>query len=310
MPPVRATPVARRLAEDLGVELDRVPGSGAGGRVTKADVEATAQSVRAPSSAPRSSAPAPGTLGEFLRDLRVPTHRIREGDQVVPFSGVRRRIAEHMVVSKIVSPHVGAVARVDLQRVVAIRERVKADFRDTHGFGLTYLPFVVQAVVRALREFPRMNATVVGQSIVEHSEIHVGVAVETERGLLVPVVRHADRLSLSGIAEAIQDLAERARTRQIGADELAGGTFTLSNPGRRGNLYGFAVINQPQVGILRTGEVRKTPVVVEREGEDAIAIRPVMHLALSYDHRIIDGVTGNGFLFAVGKQLESGDFEL
>jgi 2-oxoglutarate dehydrogenase E2 component (dihydrolipoamide succinyltransferase) len=194
--------------------------------------------------------------------------------------------------------------------VVQRREAVKDEFRRSHGFGLSYLPFVVQATVRALREFPRMNATVVGQSIVEHPEIHVGVAVETERGLLVPVVRHADRLSLVGIAEAIQSLAARARDREISADELTGGTFTLTNPGREGNLYGFAVINQPQVGILRTGEVRKTPVVVERDGEDLIAIHPVMYLALSYDHRIIDGVTGNGFLHAVARQLESGDFEV
>ena len=254
-PAAQATPMARRRAGDLGVDLDRVSGSGVSGRVVKADVEAAARQSEA--SSPPSAAPASGTLGEFLWGLRVPTHRVREDDKVVPFTSVRRRIAEHMVVSKIVSPHVGAVARVDLQRVVALRESVKADFERAHGYGLTYLSFAVQATVRALREFPRMNATVVGQSIIEHAEIHIGVAVETERGLLVPVVRHADRLSLVGIAEAIQDLALRARSREIGADELAGGTFTLSNPGRRGNLYGFAVINQPQVGILRTGEVRK-----------------------------------------------------
>jgi 2-oxoglutarate dehydrogenase E2 component (dihydrolipoamide succinyltransferase) len=223
---------------------------------------------------------------------------------------VRRRIAEHMTVSKIVSPHVGAVAEVDLQRVVQLRERVKDGFKRDHGFGLTYLPFAVQATVRALREFPQMNSTVVGQQIVSHREIHVGVAVETERGLLVPVIRNADRLSLVGLALAIDDLARRARERQIGADDLAGGTFTLSNPGRQGNLYGFAVINQPQVGILRLGEVRKRPVVVERDGEDVIAIHPVMYLALSYDHRIIDGVTGNGFLHAVVQQLQSGEFEI
>ena len=314
--PARATPMARHRAEDLGVDLDRVSGSGVGGRVMKADVEAAAREDEAPAAPSEATAPvpeappaapgelaaapAPGTLGEFLWGLRVPAHRVREGDRVVPFSGVRRRIAEHMVVSKIVSPHVGAVAQVDLHRLAKLRERVKEDFERSHGYGLTWLPFVVQATVRALREFPRMNSTVGGQSVVERDGIHVGVAVETERGLLVPVLRDADRLSLVGIAEAIRDLAERARSREIGVDELSGGTFTLSNPGRRGNLYGFAVINQPQVGILRTGELRKTPVVVEREGEDAIAIRPVMHLALSYDHRVIDGVTGNGFLFAVG----------
>jgi 2-oxoglutarate dehydrogenase E2 component (dihydrolipoamide succinyltransferase) len=240
----------------------------------------------------------------------VPTYAIKPGDQVVPFSPVRRRIAEHMTVSKIVSPHVGAVAEVDLSRVWALRERAKDAFKRDHGFNLTYLPFAVQAAVRGLREFPRMNSTVVGQQIVEHREVHVGVAVETERGLLVPVIRNADRLSLVGLALAIDDLARRARDREIGADDLAGGTFTLSNPGRQGNLYGFAVINQPQVGILRLGEVRKRPVVIERDGEDLIAIHPVMYLALSYDHRIIDGVTGNGFLHAVGQHLQSGEFEI
>jgi 2-oxoglutarate dehydrogenase E2 component (dihydrolipoamide succinyltransferase) len=330
----KATPLARRLAEQRDVDLVQLRGSGISGRIVRADVEAaasTTEPVPAREAAgpaeviaaaepgagpePRAAAegalrPPPGSLAEYLWNLRVPVAAAREGERVIPFTPVRRRIAEHMVVSKIVSPHVGTVAQVDLQRVVQLRERVKADFQRTHGFGLSYLPFAVQAAVRALREFPRMNATVVGQSIVEHSEIHVGVAVETERGLLVPVVRQADRLSLVGIAQAIQELATRARDREITADELTGGTFTVTNPGRKGNLYGFAVINQPQVGILRTGEVRKTPVVVERDGEDALAIHPIMYLALSYDHRVIDGVTGNGFLYAVAQHLESGDFEL
>jgi 2-oxoglutarate dehydrogenase E2 component (dihydrolipoamide succinyltransferase) len=178
------------------------------------------------------------------------------------------------------------------------------------GFKLTLLPFVVQATVRALRDFPRMNATVVEETIVQRAGIHVGVAVETERGLVVPVIRDADRLSLRGLAQAMQDLATRARSREISADELTGGTFTVTNPGREGNLYGFAVINQPQVGILRMGEVRKRAVVVEQGGEDVIAIRPMMYLALSYDHRVIDGVTGNGFLYRAARYLEAGEFEV
>ena len=242
--------------------------------------------------------------------MRVPTHAPREGDTVVPFTTIRKRIAEHMVVSKIVSPHVGTVAEVDLHRLVQLRDGAKASFRSGHGFGLTYLPFIVQATVRGLREIPRMNATVVGDNLVERSGIHIGVAVETERGLVVPVVRDADRLSLVGLAQAIEDLAGRARDREITVDELQGGTFTVSNPGREGNLYGFAVINQPQVGILRMGEITKRPVVVERDGEDALAIHPMMYLALSYDHRIIDGVTGNSFLYRVARHLEAADFEL
>ncbi len=168
----------------------------------------------------------------------------------------------------------------------------------------------MQATVRALKDYPVLNATVVGDTLVERNGIHVGVAVETERGLLVPVIRDADRLSLVGIAERIEELAQSARKKTIGADDLQGGTFTVSNPGRQGNLYGFAVINQPQVGILRMGEIRKTPVVVEHDGADTIAIRPMMHLALSYDHRVVDGVTGNGFLFAVGRYLEAAEFEV
>jgi 2-oxoglutarate dehydrogenase E2 component (dihydrolipoamide succinyltransferase) len=314
-PRPRATPVAARIAEERGIDLGAVAGTGRSGRIVRADVEAAspqpaAQAPAEPAAAVPGGTPPPGTVAELLWNLKVPTYAIKPGDQVTPFSPVRRRIAEHMVVSKIVSPHVGAVAETDLARLEQLRARAKEAFKHEHGFALTYLPFALQAAVRALREFPRMNATVVGQQIVEHREIHVGVAVETERGLLVPVIRNADRLSLVGLALAIDELARRAREREIGADDLAGGTFTLSNPGRQGNLYGFAVINQPQVGILRLGEVRKRPVVIEQDGEDLIAVHPVMYLALSYDHRVIDGVTGNGFLHAVAQHLQSGDFDV
>ncbi|MFQ5698089.1 MAG: dihydrolipoamide acetyltransferase family protein [Myxococcota bacterium] len=311
----RATPLARRLAQEQGVDLGEVPASR--DRVTRADLaryqerasEAPAVSRERAAGSEGVAAP-PGSAAEFLARLKVPVYTPREGDQIQPFSAVRRRIAEHMVVSKIVSPHVGTLAEVDLHEVERFRARAKDAFRSEHGFGLSYLPFIVQATVRALREFPALHSSVVGDKIVRRRGIHVGVAVETERGLLVPVLRDTDRLSLAGIALAIQDLARRAREREITVDELQGGTFTVTNPGREGNLFGFAVINQPQVGILRTGEVRKRPVVLEADGEDTIAIRPMMYLALSYDHRIIDGVTGNGFLYRVARNLEAGDFEL
>ena len=315
---LRASPLARRMAEEQGIDLEGVKGSGADGRITKVDLVSTLEQKAKPAPAPApvaqkaelAGAAIPGSLGAWLGQIRLPTYTPREGDRVIPFSAVRRRIAEHMVVSKIVSPHVGTVAELDLHKLVALRASMKAEFKRSHGFNLTYLPFIVQATVRALKEFPRMNATVVGQTIVERAGIHIGVAVETEKGLLVPVIRDADRLSLVGLAMAIEDLSSRARQRQITADELHGGTFTVTNPGREGNLYGFAVINQPQVGILRMGELRKCPVVVEQDGDDAIAIHPMMHLALSYDHRIIDGVTGNGFLYRVGRYLEAGEFEV
>ena len=315
----RVSPLARRIAQEEGVPLEGVSGSGTAGRVTKADVvDYLGGASRSPAtSSPSSAGPAqaaaparPGTLGELLGRMRVPRYTPQPEDRVVPFSAIRRRIAEHMIVSKVVSPHVGTLAEVDMHAIVQLRDRVKTQFREVHGYSLTYLPFIVQATVRALKEIPRINATVVEESIVERAGIHVGVAVETERGLVVPVVRNTDHYSLTGLADQIESLARRARDRQLSADDLAGGTFTISNPGREGNLYGFAVINQPQVGILRMGEIVKRPVVVDHRGEDQIAIRPMMYLALSYDHRIIDGVTGNGFLYRVARNLEEGDFEV
>ncbi len=305
--PVRASPLARRMADERGIDVGAISGSGVSGRVTKADVAAHAPSGPTSGAAAR---PSPATLGEFLDKLRVPTHRVAPEDKVIPFTAIRRRIAEHMIVSKVVSPHVGTVAEIDLAKLAKLRDRTKKDFERAHGFGLTYLPFAVAATVRALRDFPRMNSAVVGDAIVERAGIHIGIAVETERGLLVPVIRDADRLSLIGLAESINDLAKRARDREIKPDDLAGGTFTLTNPGREGNLYGFAVINQPQVGILRMGEIKKRPIVIDVGGEDTIAIHPMMYLALSYDHRIIDGTTGNGFLHRVGKYLEAAEFDV
>ena len=168
----------------------------------------------------------------------------------------------------------------------------------------------MHAAVRALREFPALNASVTNDAIIEKQDIHVGVATETEKGLVVPVVRNADRLSLAGTAMAIDDLATRARTKKLSADDLKGGTFTISNPGRQGNLYGFAIINQPQVGILRMGEIAKRAVVRSLEGEDAIVIRTMMYMALSYDHRAVDGAPANGFLFRIRELLEAGEFDL
>ncbi len=190
-----------------------------------------------------------------------------------------------------------------------MRARHKRAFQEAHGFSLTFLPFIVHAAVRALREFPILNASVLEDAIVEKRDIHIGVAVETDKGLVVPVVRNADRLSLAGLAAEIEALSSRARTKKLIADDLQGGTFTVSNPGRRGNLYGFAIINQPQVGILRMGEMVKRPVVRGIDGADAIVIRPMMHVALSYDHRAVDGAPANGFLYRVREILEEADFD-
>jgi 2-oxoglutarate dehydrogenase E2 component (dihydrolipoamide succinyltransferase) len=225
-------------------------------------------------------------------------------------SPLRKLVAEHMVLSKRVSPHVGTVAEIDMSGVARVRDAHKKAFKNTNGFSLSFLPFIVLATVRALREYPQINASVLDDAIVLKKDIHVSIAVETDKGLVAPVVRHTDRLSLAGIAQAIEDLASRARSKKLSPDELKGGSFTVSNPGRQGNLYGFAIINQPQVGILRMGEMVKRPVVRTIAGDDAIVIRPMMHLALSYDHRAVDGSPANGFLFRVRELLEEAEFDL
>jgi 2-oxoglutarate dehydrogenase E2 component (dihydrolipoamide succinyltransferase) len=328
----RATPVARRLADESQVSLDGIAGSGSAGRITKQDVlrhtqlqtqtqtgpkadggwAASGQSAAPPVGsgpiAPSSGQP-PKVRPSGSRASR-PAYTPVEGDRVIPMSPMRRIIAEHMVYSKHVSPHVGTVTEVDMSAVVALRAARRVAFEAANGFGLTFLPFIVYAVVRALKEFPALNASVIEGAIVEKKNINVGLAVETEKGLVVPVVRNADRLSLSGLAAAIDEVAQRARTKKLSADDLQGGTFTVSNPGRKGNLYGFAIINQPQVGIVRMGEMVKKPVVRTLAGEDAIVIRPMMHIALSYDHRAVDGAPANGFLYRIREGLEQAECDL
>jgi 2-oxoglutarate dehydrogenase E2 component (dihydrolipoamide succinyltransferase) len=310
----RATPVAKRVAEEQDVDLGGVQGSGVGGRVTRRDVEEAGQPPARPAAAqpaqPAAPAPAPPRPSAPAGVPSYMHYELQEGDKVIPLTPLRRIVAEHMVLSKQTSPHVGTVSEIDLGQVVRFRDTHKRAFQEAQGFNLTFLPFIVYAAVRALREHPRLNASMLEDSIVEKQALHIGVAVETEKGLVVPVIRHADRLSLAGLAMAIEDISSRARNKKLSPDELRGGTFTISNPGRHGNLYGFAIINQPQVGILRMGEIVKRPVVRAVDGEDAILIRPMMHLALSYDHRVVDGAPANAFLFRVRELLEEGEFAL
>lgn len=317
-----ATPVARRLADEASIDLREVQGTGSAGRVTKEDIlrhgsEPTAPATSgaalglAPPPAPPSvPQPAPAAPVRAQRPAPSFGYELQPGDRVIPMTPMRRIISEHMVYSKRTSPHVGTVAELDLSRVVRLRSKHKKAFEETYGIALTFLPFVVYAVVRALREFPALNASVVEDAIVEKQNVHVGVATETEKGLVVPVIRDADRLSLAGTAMAIHDLSSRARNKKLSADDLRGGTFTISNPGRKGNLYGFAIINQPQVGILRMGEIAKRAVVRTLEGEDAIVIRTMMYMALSYDHRAVDGAPANAFLHRIRELLEAADFEV
>ena len=327
-----ATPVARRMADEASIDLREVQGTGSAGRVTKEDVLRHGEGplapamtdvarnlvespgrVEAPAPAPApqpASQPAAATPARRSRPAPSFGYELQPGDRVIPMTPMRRIISDHMVFSKRTSPHVGTVAELDLSRVVRLRWKHKQAFEETYGISLTFLPFVVHAVVRALREFPALNASVVEDAIVEKQNVHVGIATETEKGLVVPVIRDADRLSLAGTALAIHDLSSRARDKKLSADDLRGGTFTISNPGLKGNLYGFAIINQPQVGILRMGEIAKRAVVRTLEGEDAIVIRTMMYLALSYDHRAVDGAPANGFLHRIRELLEAADFEV
>lgn len=294
---VRITPVVARIAAEHGLDLSRIPGTGIDGRVTRRDVEAhlAAGTPAAPPSAAPPPAPSPAA------PAAAPA--ISEGDQVVPWTPIRKRIAKHMSASKQTSPHVHVFAEVDMHKAATRREALKSQ-----GVSVTYLPFVMLAAARALREFPGMNALVSGESTVRKKDVHIAVAVDTEKGLLVPVVRHADRKTLLELDQAVADLGARAKAGDITPDELSGGTFSVTNPGAKGNLFGTPIINQPQVGILRMGQVVKRPVVATVAGEDAIAIRPMMYLCLAYDHRVIDGVEGNGFLHRVREILEAGNF--
>ncbi|MGO9605940.1 MAG: dihydrolipoamide acetyltransferase family protein [Candidatus Binataceae bacterium] len=325
--PRRYSPVVLRMAQEHEIDLDRIPGTGIDGRVSKRDVERYLDSLRrgggTPAAAPtrpaagnaavaalRPASPPPSPGAAPSGAYSPPVYQPREGDVVEPFTRRRKLIAEHMVFSKTHSPHVGTLAEVDMTRITKLREAHKREFQGREGFGLTMLPLIAAATVRALKEFPRMNAAVVGDSLVIRKEINLGIAMDTDEGLLVPVLKRAEGMSVVGIAREIENLRRKIADRKITADDLAGGSFTLSNPGREGNLFGFAIINQPQMGILRMGEVKKRPVVIEVDGEEAITIRAMMYLALSYDHRVIDGVLGNRFLHRTARIIEEADFEL
>lgn len=319
----RVSPLVRKLAEEHRVDLSQVQGTGLGGRITKQDLlrhvgkeeappekEMAALSAAPPrEAAPRPAAPVPSETFAF-KEYKIPQYEPKEGDQVVPFSRLRKMIAEHMVYSKRTAPHVTTVAEIDMAKVVRLREEKKATVKEQTGHELTYLPFILSAAVQAIGEYPTLNASVVGDSLVIRKEIHMGIAVETEKGLMVPVIRRAHEKSLAGLSRAAAELAQKAREGTLRPDEIAGGSFTVSNPGRKGNLFGTPVLFQPQVGILRMGEIVKRPVVIEVDGNDSIAVRPMMYLALSYDHRVIDGATGNAFLHRVKEILEEGLFQL
>lgn len=293
------TPAVRALIEEHGIEISRLRGSGIGGRITRKDV---LDYVSSGDSAPPAVA-VPAVAGGPSAPESQPV-TVGEGDVLVPLSSMRRAIAEHMVRSKHTSPHAWLMVDVDMTRVFRLRAARKDEFKRRHGVALTFPPFVARATCEALHEFPAVNSMWGEAGIVEKRDIHLGIAVALEDNLIVPVVRHADRLSVAGLATTMTDLAERARTNKLKLDEIQGGTFTLNNTGALGTVLSQPIINQPQAGILAMEAVVKRPVVVEG---DAIAVRPMMNLCFSFDHRIIDGLQASRFALAVKKRLEGFD---
>ncbi len=313
------TPAVRMLLREHGVDLAEVTGSGIGGRITKKDVlvyvqrrdaaaraagpapaPVVAAAVAYPGPAPAAvAAPAPAPSAAFPAQSAT----AEEGDQLLPMTSVRRAIADHMVRSRQTSPHAWLMVEVDMSRVVRLRERSKAAFKERYGISLTYLPFVARAVVEALQRRPTFNAQWSDAGLVLKHDIHLGIAVALEENLVVPVLRNADRLSVAGLAQAMTDLGNRARANRLKLDEIQGGTFTLNNTGALGAVMTQAIINQPQAAILTMDAVVKRPVVID----DMIAIRPIMNLGMSFDHRINDGLQAARFLQDVKGQLEGLD---
>ncbi len=299
------TPLVRRLAVQSGVDLSKVTGTGVGGRIRKQDVAAAAEAKAAAApAAPAQTQVAPAsTTPVAVSPLRGRTE---------PLSRLRKVIAERMVESLQVSAQLTSVVEVDVTRIANLRKKVKVDFEAREGVKLTFLPFIGKAAVEALKQFPMVNASIdmTASTITYHDTENLGIAVDTDRGLLVPVIRNAGDLNIAGLSRSISDIADRTRTSKVLPDELSGGTFTITNTGSRGSLFDTPIINQPQVAILGTGAIEKRPVVVpDSTGQDVIAIRSMMYLALSYDHRVVDGADAARFLVAMKNRLEEGSFE-
>ena len=305
------SPLVRSIAQSEGVtpaELDGIAGSGSEGRVTKKDIlayiasrgsaAATAPAATAPV-APPASAPAAST---------APTVSVSGQDEIVEMDRMRKLIADHMVRSKQTSPHVTSFVEADMTKIVEWRKRNKAAFEQAHGTKLTFTPLIAEAIVKAIRDFPGVNASVDGDRIIIKKQINLGMATALPSGnLIVPVIHNADQLSLVGLATRVNDLADRARTGKLKPDDTAGGTYTMSNVGTFGNVMGTPIINQPQVGILALGAIRKKPAVIETPEGDMIGIRHMMFLSHSYDHRVVDGMLGGSFVKRVATYLEEFD---
>ena len=321
---VHSSPLVRRMAKEHGIDLSTVQGTGAGGRISKQDIEAViAGSGGAPAAVPSvvsipaarpvlvPPAPAPATVAapgapgmhaQVALETAVPREKIYFGNyEVQSMSTMRQRIAEHMVTSKRVSAHVYSVDEIDMTKIAVLRAKSKEEFEKRYDTKPTFMPFFVKAAVAGLRAFPTLNASLDGTNIVIHKDINIGIAVALDWGLLVPVVKNADEKNLLGIQRTMNDLAERARSKKLRPEEVQESTFSITNPGVFGGLFGLPVINQPNVGILGLGAIEKRPVVVD----DAIAIRSMCYVTLSYDHRVVDGAIAHQFLHKVKETLEN-----
>ncbi|HTR02185.1 MAG TPA: 2-oxoglutarate dehydrogenase, E2 component, dihydrolipoamide succinyltransferase [Thermoanaerobaculia bacterium] len=316
----RSSPLVRKIAQEHSIELAEVDGTGVHNRVTKNDILSYLENRKVAAVPSRAAAPAAAAMAAAPEIRRFepaepaaprPAMVAGERDEIVAMTKIRKITAENMILSKRTSAHVTTVFQVDYTNISRIRQKHKDAFLEKNGVKLTYLPFIFRAAIQSLRQFPQVNASIDGDSIVYHKDIHLGMAVALDWGLIVPVIKNADEKSILGLARASQDLAERARTKRLKPEEIQGGTFTVTNPGVFGSLFGTPIIPQPQVAILGVGTIEKRPVVVEDEnGQDALGIRTVGYLALSFDHRLIDGADADKFMASVKETLESGEFDL
>jgi pyruvate dehydrogenase E2 component (dihydrolipoamide acetyltransferase) len=304
---IRSSPLVRRMAREQNIDLSQVSGTGAGGRISKQDILAAAEggaraAAPADPAAPAARPTMPPPKAGGAAETGFPREKMYFGNYVVqPMSTMRQKIAEHMVMSKRTSPHVYSIEEVNVNAIAALRAKSKAKFEQESGTKLTFMPFFIRAAVEALRAYPTVNASVDGTNVVLHKECNIGIAVALDWGLIVPVIKNAEEKNFFGLARAVTDLAERARSKKLKPEEVAESTFSITNPGVFGGLFGLPVINQPNVAILGLGAIEKRPVVVD----DAIAIRSMVYLTLSYDHRAVDGAIAHQFMGHVKHTLEN-----
>jgi len=307
---VRSSPLVRRIAREHNVDLAQVSGTGLGGRITKEDIQRFVEqyAAGAPPAAAVGARPAPAAQPMAAMAATAP---VAVPGDLVPMSTIRKKIAEHMVASKRTSAHVHSVFEIDMTRIVKLRERERAEWEKRNGTKLTLTPFFGRAVLAGVREWPVVNSSVEGDAIRYHANVNLGIAVALDWGLIVPVVKHAEEKNFLGLQRAISELAERARNKKLSPDDVQGGTFTITNPGIYGPLFGTPIINQPQVAILGIGGIFKTPVVkTDSEGNDYFAVAHIMHVSLGYDHRVVDGAVADQFLAVVKKKLEQWDEDI